>query len=305
MRLLITGASGLLGLNLSLLAHKLGNDVVGFVHSHSLQGAPFSVKTVDLLDSAAALKSMEESQPDAIVHCAAIADLHEAEKFPSLTQRLNVDVPEMIAKAAFNWKIPLIHISSDAIFDGKKGEYLETDPPDPLSVYARSKLAGERRVQKSNPDALIARVVFYGWSLSGRRSLSEFFYNHLKDHKPVKGFIDTFFSPLYVEDLGEILLEMMEKQLKGVYHVVSPESLSKYDFGVRIAEKFGFDPGLIEPVKMSEIKREAPRSLNLSLNPGKLQKDLGHNLPSVDDGIDRFYKRWEQDYHHKIQSYSN
>jgi len=305
MRLLITGASGLLGLNLSLLAQDLGYDVVGFVNTHPLRDVPFEVRLVDLLDISAAEKVFEESQPDAIIHCAALADVGKAERNPSLAQRLNVDVPGMIAQRAFEWGIQLIHISTDAIFDGKGGGYRETDEPNPLSVYARSKLAGEWIIQESNPDALIARVVFYGWSLSGSRSLSEFFYNHLKDGHPVKGFVDTFFSPLYVEDLGEILLEMLEKELKGIYHVVSPESLSKYDFGVKIAQKFGYDPALIEPVKMREIKREAPRSLNLTLNPDKLQENLDRSLPSIDQGISRLYERWEQGYHDRLRGYFN
>lgn len=304
MRLLITGASGLLGLNLSLLAHNLGYDVVGLVHSHLLQGVPFNFEAVDLLDTRKALALMEDLKPDAIIHCAAIANLHDAEKAPDLTQKLNVEVPGRIAEAAFVWGLPFLHISTDAIFDGKQDAYMENDLPNPLSVYARSKLAGESLVQEANHDALIARVVFYGWSLSGNRSLSEFFYNNLKNQVPHKGFTDTFFSPLYVEDLGEVLIEMIEKELKGVYHVVSPEHLSKYEFGVRIAKKFGFDPDLIEPVKMSKIKREAPRSSNLVLDPGKVQKDLGRKLPSVDSGIDRLYRRWQEGYHQKLQSYS-
>ncbi|MDY6845547.1 MAG: SDR family oxidoreductase [Chloroflexota bacterium] len=303
MRLLITGASGLLGLNLSLQAHNLGYDVVGLVHSHLLRGVPFDIKAVDLLDTRKALAIMKDLQPDAIIHCAAIANLHDAEEAPDLTQKLNVDVPGMIAEAAFGWGLPFLHISTDAIFDGKQGVYVESDPPNPLSVYARSKLAGERLVQEANPDALIARVVFYGWSLSGNRSLSEYFYNHLKDQVPHKGFTDTYFCPLYVEDLGEVLIEMLEKELKGVYHVVSPEHLSKYEFGVRIAKKFGFDPTLIEPVKMSNIKRDAPRSLNLVLDPGKVEKDLGCQMPSVDSGIDRLYRRWQEGYHRKLQRY--
>lgn len=304
MRLLVTGASGLLGLNLGLLAHHLGYDVVGLVHSHQLQGVPFKIEAVDFLETENALATIKGLQPDAIIHCAAIANLHQAEKFPDLAQKLNADVPGELAEAAFEWSVPFLHISTDAIYDGKKGAYVETDPPNPLSVYARSKLAGEHRVQEANPNALIARVVFYGWSLSGNRSLSEFFYNNLKDQVPHKGFIDTFFSPLYVEDLAEILLEMLVKNLKGVYHVVSPEHLSKYEFGVRIAEKFGFDPNLVQPIKMSEMKREAPRSLKLILDPGKVQKDLGHPLPSVDTGIDRLYQRWQEGYHLKLQSFS-
>jgi dTDP-4-dehydrorhamnose reductase len=294
----------LLGVNLSLLAHDLGYEVVGLVYTHPLIDVPFKVQTVDLLDTTDALNKIIEIQPDGIIHCAAIANLTEAERAPALTQRLNVDVPGAIAGSAYEWSVPFIHISTDAVFDGVKGDYIETDSPHPLSVYARSKLAAEHIVQELNPNALITRVVFYGWSISGNRSLSEFFYNHLKAGVRTKGFVDTIFSPLNVSDLSEILLEMLERKLTGLYHVVSPEHLSKYDFGIRIAKRFGFDPDLIEPVKMSEIKREAPRALNLSLNPARIQTDLGHDLPSVDSGIDRFYKGWEQGFHLQLQNFS-
>jgi dTDP-4-dehydrorhamnose reductase len=304
MRLLITGASGLLGLNLSLLAHRLGHYVIGLVNSNPLCDAPFEVRKIDLLDTEKALHVIEDLQPEAIIHCAAVANLRVAEEAPERTQRMNVDVPGKISKAAYRWGIPFLHISTDAVFDGERGNYVETDPPHPLSVYAQSKLAAERLVQETNPNALVARVVFYGWSLLGNRSLSEFFYNHLKDGMPVKGFTDTFFCPLYVEDLGEVLLEMLDKDLNGLYHVVSPENLSKYEFGMKIAQKFGFDPALIEPVKMREMKRSAPRSLNLVLKADKVQKDLGHQLPLVDSGIDRFHRRWQEDYHLKLQDYS-
>ena len=305
MRLLITGASGLLGINLSLKAVELGYEVTGFVHSHPLRGVPFQVRAVDLLDTPAALMTMAESQPEAVIHCAALADMREAEKSPSLAQRLNADVPGMIAEWTFKQGIPLIHISTDAVFDGKQGGYVETDPSNPLSVYAKSKLAGERLVQESNPKAIIARVVFYGWSLSGQRSLSEFFFNNLKNNRTVRGFIDTFFSPLYVEDLGGILLEMLIKEFSGIYHVVSSENMSKYEFGVQIAEKFGYNSRLIEPVKMSDIRRDAPRSLNLTLKPDKLQKELGREMPSINSGIDRFFRRWEQGYHTKLDNFRN
>ena len=305
MRLLVTGASGLLGLNLSLLAHHAGYDVTGLVHSHALPGAPFDVQQVNLLDIQKTLQVIAEAKPDVIIHCAAIADLSQAQKNQALTQRINVDASGEIAQAAYGWGIPMVHISTDAVFDGKQGGYAEADPPNPLSVYAKSKLAAEHVVSESNPDALVTRVVFYGWSLSGKRSLSEFFYNNLKDGVPVNGFTDTFFCPLYVEDLGEILLEMLAKKLKGLYHVVSPEFISKFDFGVKIAKRFGFEPGLVKPIKMADIKREAPRALNLSLSADKVQDVLNRQLPSIDDGIDSFYRRWEEGYHQKIRNIAN
>ena len=303
MRLLVTGASGLLGLNLCCVAAEAGLDVTGFIHTRQLKDTPFDLAQGDLMDIEGSLSQIEAIQPDAIIHCAAIADLNLAEKQPALAYKLNGDVPGRLADAAKRWGTPFVHISTDAVFDGEKGNYKESDPTNPLSVYARTKLAGEQAVQDANPDAVIARVVFFGWSLSGRRSLSEFFFNHLGAGKVVKGYTDTFFSPLYVEDLAEALLEMLDAKLAGIYHVVSPESISKYGFGVRIADKFGFDSRLITPIEAKSLDRGAQRSLNLTLNCDKLEKALGHGLPTVTEGIEAFYQGWLACYPQKLQGF--
>ena len=300
--MLVTGATGLLGINLSLLATELGHHVTGLAHSRRLQTTTFDLRQVDLVDRDSAMRVIENAKPEAIIHCAAIADINLAEKNPELTRKLNIEVPGILAEATSNWEIPLIHISSDAVFDGKKGGYIETDSPNPLSLYAKSKLDAEAMVQDKNPEALVARVVFFGWSLSGKRSLSEFFFNHFQSGQIVQGYSDTFFSPLYVEDLAEILLEMLKLGLSGVYHVTSPKYMSKFDFGLRIAQRFGFNPSLVKPVQASSLDRGAKRSLNLSLRSEKVQKALGYPLPSVDDGIDRLFQRWQEGYSHYLQS---
>jgi dTDP-4-dehydrorhamnose reductase len=300
---LVTGASGLLGLNLSLFAARQGHDVTGLVHSRALRGVPFEVRRVDLLQTDAALDEIGAAGPDAIIHCAAVASINAAEQQPELARQLNAEVPGVLAGAAKRWGVPFVHISTDAVFNGGRGDYLETDPTDPLSVYARTKLAGEEAVRAANPEAVIARTVFFGWSLSGRRSLAEFFVNSLAVGQPLKGFTDTLFCPLYVEDLAGILLEMLANDLIGTYHVVAPDHLSKYDFGVRIARRFGFDPELITPVRAQDIDRGAARSLNLTLRPDKLQAALGHDLPRMEEGLGRFYQRWQAGYPQKLQSY--
>ena len=304
MRLLVTGASGLLGLNLSLVAAAQGHQVTGLTHQQGLGGVPFDVSSVNLLQMERALVTVANAKPEAIIHCAAIADLNVAEKEPELARQLNRDAAGQLAAAASRWGIPMIHISTDAVFDGVTGGYDEDAPTNPLSAYARTKLEGEQAVAEGNPDAIIARVVFFGWSLSGNRSLAEFFFNNLRTGNRVKGFTDTLFSPLYTEDLAEILLAMLGSGLSGLYHVVSPEHLSKYDFGVRIADRFGFDAGLIEPIRMRGLTRVAPRALNLVLKPDKLQAAFGHSLPTVDAGLDRFYQRWQEAYPLQLQAYA-
>jgi len=197
--------------------------------------------------------------------------------------------------------VRMIHISTDAVFDGVDGGYSEEDTPRPLSTYARTKLAGERAVVEANPAAMIARVNFYGWSLSGKRSLAEWFFNNLSAHQPVKGFTDVFFSPLLVNDLAEILLKMIAKGLSGIYHVVNPESLSKYAFGIALARQFGFDENLISPHSVEESGLSAPRSHHLDLNTAKLTRDLNVTFPSQAEGLRRFYELYQQGYPSRLQ----
>ena len=304
MRLLVTGASGLLGLNLSLVAASQGHEVTGLVNSRSLRDVPFDVRQVDLLNTDSALVAVEAGRPEAIEHCAAVANINAAEQQPDLAMRLNAEVPGRLAEASAGWGIPFVHISTDAVFDGQRGGYTEEDNTHPLSVYARTKLAGEQAVRSSNPDALIVRTVFYGWSLSGKRSLAEFFFNRLNAGEPFQGFSDTLFCPLYVEDLASTILEMLSRSLTGTYHVVAPESLSKYEFGVRVARLFGFNPDLITPIQARDLERGAARSLNLTLSPAKVQDSLGHSLPAVDEGLARFYRRRQEGYPERLRTYA-
>ncbi len=301
MHLIVTGATGLLGVNLSLLAADQGHRVTGLSRHRDLRAQPFNLIQMDLVETTMAISAIAEIAPDAIIHCAALANLNTAEESPDLALKINGEVPGVLAGFAARNGIPFIHISTDAVFDGQADGYTETDPPNPLSIYGRTKLAGEIAVQEVNPDACIARVVFYGWSLSGKRSLSEFFFNELKAGNPVNGFTDTYFCPLYVEDLSWTLLEILTEKISGLYHVVSSECLSKYEFGVKLAQMFGFNSNLIHPVKMKDLSRGAPRALKLKLSSAKLESVLGHPLPGVDSGLERLYRRWQDGFPEYLQ----
>ncbi len=310
MRILVTGASGLLGLNLALTAAKR-HTVFGQVHSHPLHTTAFTVLKADLLAPGAVAALLEQTRPDCVIHCAALANLDACEANPAQAQQLNTEIPAQLAEhvarggARRGTIIPLIHVSTDAVFDGQGRNYREEDLPNPLGVYAQTKLAAEEAVAAVNPQAIIARVVFFGWSLSGRRSLAEFFVNNLSQGKPVMGFTNVVFCPLLVNDLVNIFFQMLEKGLSGLYHVVSRESLSKYEFGVRIARRFGFSERLITP---SELIQGGPnahlsvaRSPHLSLCTDKLAQALGQPLPGVSPAIDRFYTLYQQGYPQYLQ----
>jgi dTDP-4-dehydrorhamnose reductase len=185
----------------------------------------------------------------------------------------------------------------------REGPYTEDDEPHPVSVYATTKLEGEQAVLSTHPDAIVARVNFYGWSPSGKRSLAEFFFNNLSSKKSIGGFTDVIFCPMYVTNLAELLMAMLQKRLYGLYHVVGPQAMSKYQFGVEIARKFGLSEALVLPKSVQSSSLVAQRSHNLWLSTNKLSTDLGQPLPDFSTGLDKFYSQFQQGYPQKIRSY--
>jgi dTDP-4-dehydrorhamnose reductase len=299
-RILITGASGLLGLNLALEAAK-DHTVFGQVNSQALDTDAFTVIQANLLVPGAVQRLLEETSPDWVIHCAALANLDACEANPLQARQLNSEVPHKLAHHVARGGARLLYISTDAVFDGQRGDYSEEDAPNPLSVYASTKLEGEKGVADEDESALIARVNLFGWSLSGKRSLAEFFFNNLSASKPVMGFTDVYFCPLLANDLAHIFLKMLEKELSGLYHVVSSQCISKYKFGVQIARKFGLDESLISPTSWREAGLTAVRSPNLTLRIDKLIHDLSETPPNLSAEIDGFYTLYQQGYPQKIK----
>jgi len=305
MKILVTGASGLLGANVALEAARAGHEVFGVSHSKTLRTDAFTALTADLLDETALRGLIQQVRPEWVIHCAALADLEACERDPELARRLNGEVPGILAetcrKGGARHKPPrLLHVSTDAVFDGVKGDYVETDEPNPQSVYAEAKLAGERAVAAVDPGALIARVNLFGFSPSGKRSLAEHFLYNLIAGNELKGFTNVYFCPLLVNDIAGIFFKMLAQELSGLYHVFSSECVSKYAFGVRIAERFGLDAGLIEPISVEEFGLAASRSPNLTMIVHKLSTALGEPLPALSPMIERFWGLYQRGYPQEV-----
>ncbi len=186
LRILITGASGLLGLNTALEAAENWRlpgwsrpGIIAQVNNRPLKPTFFETIQADLLAPGAVRSLLDRTRPDWVIHCAALADIDACERDPQQARELNSEVPQILAMHVARSGARLLHVSTDAVFDGRRGDYKETDRPNPLSVYARTKLEGELAVASANPDAIIARVNLFGWSISGKRSLAEFFFNNL------------------------------------------------------------------------------------------------------------------------------
>ncbi len=299
MRILITGASGLLGLNLALETTRR-HTVIGTVNSRQLRTDAFTVIQTNLLAPGAVERLLDSTQPDWVIHCAALAHLEACEADPLMAQQLNTELPRTLASHVARSGARLLHVSTDSVFDGLRGDYGEDDIPTPVGVYSRTKYFAEQAVAEADPTAIIARLSIYGWSMDGHRSLSEFFFNNLSQGNAVMGFSDVYFCPMLVNHLAELFIQMLEKKLHGIYHVVSEESLSKYEFGVRIARRFDLDDSLIKPTSITQSGMKTARSPNLTLRADKLRNTLGKALPSLSTGIDRLYTLYQQGYPQKL-----
>ncbi len=298
--ILVTGASGLLGLNLALEASR-EYPVYGLVNHHQLKATPFTVVTGDLLVPGTIERLLEDLQPDWVIHCAALANLDACELDPLIAQELNTEVPRKLARIVARGGARFLHVSTDAVFDGRRGRYTEIDAPNPVGVYSRTKLAGEIAVAEENSQEIIARVNLFGFSLSRQRSLGEFFLYNLLAGRQVKGFTDVYFCPLLANDLARLFIEMLDCGLSGLYHVVSSECMTKYEFGVQIARRFSLDESLVSPVSVQEGGLKAARSPNLTLRADKLARDLGRPTPTISEGIERFYQLYQAGYPEEIR----
>jgi len=299
---LVTGVSGLLGLNFALAVDGKKHQVTGVANTSPMLWATFNNVQLELTRPGAVEEMLATHKPEVVIHCAAMANVDACENDPALAYQVNAVLPGIIAAACRQYGVRLIHISTDAVFDGSKGNYREEDKTNPLSVYASTKLEGEKAVLDANPDALIARVNFYGWSAAGNRSLAENFVRNLEAGKEMMGFTDVIFCPMNILDLSSLLVETAALEIKGIYHMVGASPMSKYQFGMMIAERFGFNPALIKPVSVSESGLKAARSPNLSLSVEKLRNALGHDLPEFDEGLRKFFDQYRRGYPQYIMS---
>ena len=301
--LLVTGAGGLLGANVLLKAREMGQAVTGFCHRHLFSVPGVSTCAVDLTDRNITRDLVISLRPKRIVHCAAATNVDWCEEHPEEASAINTHASGVLAELAQELGAQLVYISTDAVFDGKRGCYQETDEPAPLNVYAESKLRGEQEVLRRNPSALVVRVNIYGWNAQNKFSLAEWILAQLLSGKQVPGFTDVQFTPILVNDLAEVLLTMLDRGLSGLYHVGGSEKISKFEFARRVASVFGLDPGQVVPARIAEAQLRAQRPPDMSLNTEKVRAALGYPMPDVETGLRRFRELQEAGYPQKLKSY--
>ncbi len=287
-RLLITGISGLLGSNIAIAARDKFK-VFGVFHEHPFRMAGVESFRADLREREN-LEKFENIFPDLIIHCAALIDVDYCEEHPEEAQETNALISTLITRKAKQIKARLIHISTDSVFNGVKGDYSEGDTTKPISVYGRTKLQAEQKVMSILPTACIVRTVIYGWNYQDKFSLAEWMIHKLSHGEKLRAFKDVRFSPILVNDLAEILFELEEKRYAGTIHIASREACSKFEFAKSIAKIFNLDHTLIEPISIDQLKLKALRGKNNSLNVSRGEQILNMKLPTIEGGLKKMHE---------------
>jgi dTDP-4-dehydrorhamnose reductase len=281
----------MLGSAFMRVAASRGWGVLGAGHQAAVTSSEAETARVDIRDAARVLELVREVRPSWIVHCAALTDVDWCEDHPDDALRVNADGVRNVATAAKAADAGIIYISTDSVFDGSRGGYLEDDRTRPINAYARSKLEGERALREVDPDRwIVARTTIYGWSPGNRKSIAEWFLSQLEASGSPAGFVDVVFTPILVQDLAHALIDLIGMGAGGVYHVAGSEACTKYEFGRQVALSFGFDPVAIRPVELATVALRARRPLNTSLSVAKVSRVLGRELPTVASGLAQFRK---------------
>jgi dTDP-4-dehydrorhamnose reductase len=210
-------------------------------------------------------------KPEIVINCVAKTNVDYLEKNPNEAFNVNTNAVKNLAEICNQENIRLVHISTDSVFDGKKGGYSEDDLPNPVNVYSKSKLEGEKKIEKICNDFVIIRTNFYGISYEGR-FLFEKIHQKLKNGEKIIGFDDIVFSPLEIKDLSKMIIEVANSNYVGILHLASNEFFSKYQFCILIAKIFGFDQKLIKKGSIEDVNLVAKRPKNTTLNNAKSKK---------------------------------
>jgi dTDP-4-dehydrorhamnose reductase len=283
MRIFLTGASGLVGAAFARAAARRGHEVLGIVGRHpgALEGVA-SQRALDLTDAGALAAAVLDAFPEAIVNCAAISEMAACDADPARADALNVALPAQLAQLAHHVSARLVHISSEQVFDGAQTRpYRISDPVNPINLYGRQKLAGERAVLAAAAEfaAVVRAPLLMGDSPGGRRGLHERLMLGWAGGRTARLYTDELRQPCTAENLAEVLLELAERgDLRGVFHWAGAELVSRHELGRRIRGHFKLPDGRapIEAVTRADTpdaaaQRQPCLALDLAPLAGRLK----------------------------------
>jgi dTDP-4-dehydrorhamnose reductase len=283
-RLLVTGASGLLG---NKIVELTKNDYTVIPIHKTKPLHPNSLK-LDIADTAEVLNLLGEIKPDMVIHTASETNVDKCEIEKEQAWKVNADGTRNIAKACQKVHSKLVYISTDYVFDGEKGLYNEEDKPNPVNYYGLTKLEGEKQVIEYCKNYAILRTsVLYGWH-PWKQNFATWIITKLKQQQEITVVEDHYNTPTLADNLAEMSVEVAKKDLRGLYHASGSERISRYEFAKQIAKTYNLNADLIKPVKMRQLTAWiAKRPRDSSLNTSKIQKQLKTKPLNITEGLNK------------------
>lgn len=248
-------------------------------------GAEHGEISLDIVQRDAAVESAVKFAPKVIVHTAADTNVDRCETERELARQINVNGTANIVEGCTRTGAKLIFISTDYVFDGEKGNYSESDQPNPVNFYGLTKLDAERIVSALPGSLIIRTSVLYGWH-PAKLNFVTWILSGLREHRALRVVKDHVNSPTLADNLAEAIRLAIDRDSQGVLHVAGSEQISRFDFARRIARGFKLDESLLVPVEMRDLDWAARRPRDSSLNVGKAEKELGIGLFGVDRGLE-------------------
>jgi dTDP-4-dehydrorhamnose reductase len=290
MKILLTGSNGLLGQKIVYgLRHRPDVQLLATARGPNriLKKDGYEYREMNIESAESIHKVFSSFRPDCVIHAAAMTNVDACELHPEACRKTNVEATGHLIHASQNFNSHFIFLSTDFVFDGSSGPYTETDTPHPLSVYADSKLQGEKMVMQSGLDWCIIRtIIIYGVTDDTQRSnLVLWVKNSLEQKKEIKVITDQYRSPTLAEDLAQACIQAALIKAKGIYHVSGKEIMSILEIAYYVADFFHLDKSYIKPVTSEELNQPAKRPLKTGFNIQKAIRELGYAPHSLKEGL--------------------
>jgi dTDP-4-dehydrorhamnose reductase len=285
--ILVSGASGMLGSAVVRTAVAQGCRAVGTHHQGPITVAGKETVPMPLEDAGELEALVKRIAPSAVIHCAALTNVDYCEANPDEAFVANAGATAVLARAAARSGARFLYVSTDAVFDGTRGWYEESDECRPMNVYSTSKLRGEEGALAEHAAAVVVRLAPFGWSARpDKHSLAEWALAELREGRTISGFVDAVFTPMYTGEVARALLELVQApERTGVYHLGSRDAASKYEFACALASEAGLQNADVRATSIKDHPFRAKRPLDVSLATAKISRDTGWTMPTVRDGI--------------------
>jgi dTDP-4-dehydrorhamnose reductase len=289
MRVLVTGANGLIG---SRLCHQLVRDqhvALGLSRGPRRTEGAWNYETCELASREAVKDAFDRFRPEVVIHCASATDVEQCESDREAAFAGNVLAAAHVAGEARQVGAHLIHVSTDYVFAGGAGPYDEEALPDAKSIYGITKRMGEDAARSlSDRWAIVRTSVVYGWPPARRPNFGSWLWSSLERGERVRLFADQIVSPSLALHVAAMLLELAARRLTGIWNLCGAEPVDRVTFGRRFCEVFGFDPGLIVPVQLADAGLQATRPLRGGLRADKALAQLQTQPLTIAESLRRF-----------------